>query len=107
MAMDLLGDALPDLGHHQVRQPVQMPVVHHQRRVRQDLTKRRGERRGRVDRDDLDPVPKAAALQGKPAPHARARPSRRQPQDPTRVSRVEVDEAGHPRVVASPAVLGE
>jgi len=38
MAMDLLGDALPDLGRHQVRQPVQMPVVHHQRRVRQDLT---------------------------------------------------------------------
>ena len=105
--VDLLGDALPDLGEHQVRQPVQVPVVHHERRVRQHPAKHRGERCGRVDRDDFDPSPELRGLQPEPAANARAGPARRQSPDATRVSRVEVDEARHPGIGAAPARLGE
>ena len=107
MPVDLLGDALPDLGEHQVRQPVQVPVVHHERRVRQHPAKHRGERCGRVDRDDFDPSPELRGLQPEPGANARAGPARRQSQDATRVSRVEVDEARHPGIGAAPAHLGE
>ena len=82
-------------------------MVHHERRVRRHLAKRRGERCGRVDRDDFDPGPELRGLQPEPAADARAGPARRQSQDAARVSRVEVDEAPHPGIGAAPARLGE
>ena len=108
VAVDLLGDPLPGLGHHQVRQPVQMPVVHHQRRVRQHVAQRGGERRGRVDRDDLDAVPELPASAGQASPGR----SLRTGQAPARAARPGGSgpgrrTTGHPRVGAAPAVLGE
>jgi len=81
VAVDLLGDSLPALGEHQVREPVQVPVVHHQLRVRQRLAQRCRERRGRVDRHDLDPGPEQRRLQLQPPADAGTGPAGRQPED--------------------------
>lgn len=52
----LTRDTLSDLGHHQVRQPDQVPVVDTDPRVG-ELSSDCGTERGRgVDRDDFDPV---------------------------------------------------
>jgi len=96
------GDPLPDLGEHQVGQAMQVPVVDDHRRVRQQLTQRPGERRRRVDRHDLDPVPERLALQGEPAPHRCPRSAGCQSEQAAGMGRVEVNEAGHPRIGPAP-----
>ncbi len=103
----LPSSALAHVGHRLVREADQMPVIDDDRRVRQVPADRCGERRRRVQRDDLYTGLPLLGLAAQPGVDRPAGAARDQPDQPTSVRGVEVNEAGHPRVGAPPAGLIE
>ncbi len=100
MALGLLRDALADLGDHQVREPHQVPVVDPDPRRGEGGIEGGPERRGGVDRDDLDPVRPGRGAGVEPALDAGAVAAVHDAED---LPGVGVDERAHPRLDQLPA----
>jgi len=98
----LAGDPLADVGDHLVGEADQVEVVDGDLRVRQRHPDPRGVGGGWVDHDRAHPGAELGGLLSQPALHAATGAPGSQPQQQPPASRVGVDEAGQPRVRASP-----